>query len=121
MCIELRKLICGDIPILPLTNTVDIYWYCDEILKHTPKDVLKTIQNDLLYTKKKVVNPDDNDRRTHYTNASNPTNRTDEDLTDRIAKFQDQLKSEYLYSIPLRFLCDLQSFTKYFRLTLVGM
>lgn len=83
--------------------------------------MLKTIQNDLLYSKKKVVNPDDNDRRTHDTNAANPANRADENLTDRIAKFQDQLKSEYLYSIPLKFLCDLQSFTKYFRPTLVGM
>ena len=28
-------------PILPLTNTVDIYRYSDELLKHMPKDALK--------------------------------------------------------------------------------
>ena len=38
----------GDyMPILPLTNTVDIYRYSDEHLKHMPKDASKTIENDL--------------------------------------------------------------------------
>ena len=40
-------------------------------------------------------------------NAANAANRTDENLTDRIVKFQDQLKSGYVYRIPLEFLCDL--------------
>ena len=31
-----------DIPILPLTNTVKIYKYFDEMLKHMPKDALAT-------------------------------------------------------------------------------
>ena len=39
----------GDyIPILLLTNTVDITQCSDEILKHMPRDALKKIQNDLL-------------------------------------------------------------------------
>ena len=60
-----------DIPILVLTNTVDIYRYSDEILKHVPKDTLKTIQNDLLYSKKKIVIPGNNaDRCAHYTIAT---------------------------------------------------
>ena len=42
----------GDIPILPLTYKVGIYRYSDEILKHMPEKALKTIQNDLLYSKK---------------------------------------------------------------------
>ena len=89
---------CGDdIPILPLTNMVDIYRYSDEILKHMPKDALKTMQNDLLYSKKKFAIPSNSaDRRMHYTNAANAANRTDENLTDRIAKLHDQLKSEYV-------------------------
>ena len=41
-----------DMPILPLINTVDIYRYSDELI---PKDALKTIQNDLFYSKEKVV------------------------------------------------------------------
>ena len=57
-----------------------------------PKDALKTIQNDILYSKKKIVIPGNNaDRRTHYMNAANAANRTDENLTDRISKFQIQL------------------------------
>ena len=55
-------------PILPLTNAVDIYRYSGELLKHMPKDSLKTIQNDLLYSKEKVViYSDNNDRRAYYT------------------------------------------------------
>ena len=40
--------------ILPLTNTVSIYRYSDEHLKHMLKDILKTIDNDLLCSKMKV-------------------------------------------------------------------
>ena len=61
------------------------------------KDALKTMQNDLLYSKKKFVIPgNSDDRRMHYTNAANAANRTYENLTDRIAKLHDQLKSEYV-------------------------
>ena len=99
---------CGDdIPILPLTNMVDIYQYSDKISKHMPKDALKMIQNNLLYSKNKVVIPGNNaDRRAHYTTAANAANRTNENLTDKIAKFQNQFKSEYFYRIPLNILCN---------------
>ena len=43
-----------DIPILLLTNTVEIYKYSVEILKHMENDALKTVQNDLLYSNQKV-------------------------------------------------------------------
>ena len=43
-----------DIPILPLTSTVSFYRYSDEMLKHMPKKALKIIENDLLYSKKKL-------------------------------------------------------------------
>ena len=91
------------------TNTVDVYRNSDELLKHTSNDALKTIGNDLLDNKKKVViEGNDNDRRAHYT-TTNATagNRTDENLTERITKIQDQLKEEYVYRIPLKYLCDL--------------
>ena len=85
--------------ILPLNNTVDIYRY---------SDALKTMQNDLLYSKDKtVIYGNDNDRHVHYT-TTNATegNRSNENLTDRIAKFQDQIKDEYIYRIPLKYLCN---------------
>ena len=73
-----------------------------------PKDALKTIQNDLLYSKEKVViYGDNNDKRAYYT-TTNATagNRTDENLIDRIAKFQNQIKNQYVYRILLKYLCD---------------
>ena len=97
-----------EMPILPLTNTIDIYRYSDELLKQMPKDALKTIQNYLLYSKEKVViYGDNNDRRAYYT-TTNATarNRTNENLTDRTAKFQSQIKNEYIYRILLKYLCD---------------
>ena len=48
---------CDDIPILPLTNTVEIYKYSDAILKHVEGDALKSFQNDLLYSNKNVISP----------------------------------------------------------------
>ena len=101
------KIYGDDIPILPLTNMVDIYQYSDKILTDMPKDALKTMQNDLLYSKKKVVIPGNNtDRCMHYTNVANAANRMDENLTNKITKFQDQLKTEYVSRVPLKFLCE---------------
>ena len=97
-----------DIPILPLTNTVRIYKYSDAILKHMEGDALKTIQNDLLYSNRKVSLPTGRARRKHYTTQNaDAVNRTDENLDERLGKFSDQLQNEYYYIIPLRFLCDL--------------
>ena len=48
------KRYADDIPILPLSNTVEIYKYSDAMLKHVPKDALEIIQYDLLYCKEKV-------------------------------------------------------------------
>ena len=42
-----------DVPILPLTNTVEICKYSDAILKHMESDALETFQSNLLYSKKK--------------------------------------------------------------------
>ena len=39
-----------DIPIVPLTNTVEIYKYTNAILKHMESDVLTIFQNNLLYS-----------------------------------------------------------------------
>ena len=91
-------------PILPLTNTVDIYRNSDELLKNMPKDTLKTIENDMFYSKKKVENYGrDNDVRAHYTtaNATAPK-RTAENLTKKIEQFHGHLEIEYIYRTPLK-------------------
>ena len=71
-------------------------------------DALKTIQNDLLYSNKKVSLSTRRARQKHYTTQNaDAVNRTDENLDDRLGIFSDQLQDEYYYMIPLRFLCDL--------------
>ena len=60
--IDIKRL-GDDTPILPITNTVEIYKYSDAILKRIPKNALAVIQNDLLYSRKKVKLPDGEDRR----------------------------------------------------------
>ena len=57
-------------------------------------------------------------------NTTTSANRTDPNLTERITKFQNQLKSNFVYRIPLKFLCDIGlvnqcfKFNKKFTLTL---
>ena len=98
-----------DILILPLSNTVDIYRYSDEILKHMPKKALKTLEKHLLYSKNKVrIYGNENDRHAHRTTTNaRPPYRTNENLTEITEKFHDQMKSEFVYRIPLKFLCNL--------------
>ena len=72
---------------MPTNNTVEIYRYSDAILKHLPADALKVIENDLLYSKKKVKLPDGEDRRARFTAAGGDAlDRSDLNLTDRITK-----------------------------------
>ena len=61
-----------------------------------------------MYSKKKVVLPDDEDRRKRHTAAGgDATERTDDNLDERIQKFANQLKTTYYYRIPLKYICDL--------------
>ena len=95
-----------DIPILPLTNTVEIYKYFDAMLRHVPKDALEVIRYDLLYSKKKVKLPDSKDRRNKRTaNGENANDRTNDNINDRIDKFKNKFKTTYYYRILLQYLC----------------
>ena len=101
----------GDnIPILSLTNTFDIYWDSVELLKHMLEKVLKTIGKSLLYSKRSVAI----DRQAHHLNAANAANRMDKNLTDRIAKFANQLQNEFIYRTPLKFLYDVGLVNQHF-------
>ena len=106
--IDIKRL-GDDTPILPTSNTVDIYKYSDAILKHLPKDALAVIQQDLLYSKKQVKLPDGEARRKKHTPSSggDATERTDDNLDERIKKFNTQLKTTYYYRIPLQYICDI--------------
>ena len=105
--IDIKRL-GDDTPILPTTNTVEIYKYSDAILKHIPKNALAVIENDLLYSKKKVTLPVGEDRRDNHTAANEDAdNRTDDNIDERIQKFRTQLQSTYYYRIPLKYICDI--------------
>ena len=97
-----------DLPILPLTNTVEVYKYSDAMLKHVPKEVLEVIRYDLMYSKKKLKLLDDEDQRDEHTAAGEDAdNRTDDNIDDRIEKFQDQIKNTKYYRILLKYLCNI--------------
>ena len=94
-----------DIAILPINATLDIYRYSEAILKHLPKDALETFQSELLYSKRRVILTGAVvDRRVH--NSANLAQRRDENIAKRITKFQNLIKSNNVYRIPLRFLVD---------------
>ena len=105
--IDIKRL-GDDTPILPTTNSVEIYKYSDVTLKHIPKNALAVIENDLLYSKKKVTLPVGEDRRDNHTAANEDAdNRTDDNIDERIQKFRTQLQSTYYYRIPLKYICDI--------------
>ena len=51
--------------LISTTTPKEIYRYSDEMLKHLPKNALKTIENDLLYIKKRVIIESNLDRTNH--------------------------------------------------------
>lgn len=51
-----------------------------------------------------MYNKTTTDRRTHSSNT--PANINDNDIYDKIDKFQDQLKKECVYRIPVRYFSD---------------
>ena len=73
-----------------------------------PKDLLAITENNLLYSKKKVKFPAGEDKRDTHTAAGKDTdNRTDDNIDERIQKFQNQLKNTYWYRVPLKYIVDL--------------
>ena len=73
--------LCGDnVRILPTSNTVGVYRYSDAMLKQMSEKALETYENTLLYSKKPVKLPSNNDRRLN--NDDDANNRTDHNLTD---------------------------------------
>ena len=101
-----------DITVLPINTTLDIYRYSESMLKHLPDDVLATFQHELLYSKKNIIVKGNaansfNDRRNHIAAAARNSN-TDDNIDDRIAKFDadDALSKTKVYRIPLKCLVD---------------
>ena len=91
------------------------------MLKHLPADSLKTISKTLLHDKQSVYYADTlYDRRNHNANGVDLTglNATAQaakkaaqaknfNIKKRIANFQNLLKNERIYRVPLRYFCDI--------------
>ena len=77
------------------------------MLKRLPPDLLAAIQNDLLYSQK-GINLGNKDRRpSSVLSQANGSIVSEENFNDREAKFRNQLKSKYVYRVPLKYICDL--------------
>ena len=60
--VDIKRYI-NKIHILPTNNTVDIYKYSEKMLNNLPYKALSTIEDALIYSKKKVVIHNGNNRK----------------------------------------------------------
>lgn len=63
------------------------------MLKDVPKDALKTFKENLLHLKKKIAYATNLDTRQNN-NIITPANKTDLNLSEKIAKFHDVLNED---------------------------
>ena len=96
----------NDKQLIPTFSPYEIYQYPDSILKHLPKDALKTLEKTILYSKQTVYfNTTTIDREIHNSNTANDI--TDLNINERIPKFKNQLKNEFVCRVPLRYFTDI--------------
>ena len=104
--IDIKRL-SDDIPILPTTNTIPIYRYSDRLLKHMPKDSLAIIENNLLYSKKKLNYHWVKINATHIRQLVKMQIIELMIISMKESKFQNQLKNTYWYRVPLKYIVDI--------------
>ena len=111
----------SDKELIPTFSSYEIYQYSVAMLKHLPKDVLKTIEKTHLHSKEAVYYNDVNiDRSNHNSGGLTTTGMNtpqiatlkknyakDLNIDDRITKYKEMLKDEHVYRIPLRYFTDL--------------
>ena len=94
-----------DLRILPNDKTLSVYDYANAQLKYLPKDSVKKIRKQFLYSDRKVYLDAGVERRDND-NAS-ATKRSDPNLTWRIANLHAHAFAKNEYRIPLSLICDL--------------
>ena len=111
----------SDKELAPKFSPWEVYQYSDQLLKHQPTNALKTIQKIHFYSKKPVYFASETyDRRNHdganidftglntaQKTASKKLHAKDLNIDERISLFQEQVKNEYVYRIPLRYFSDI--------------
>ena len=102
----------SDKELVPTFFPYEVYQYSDSIMKHLPKDSLKTLEKTILYSNMSVyLYKTSIDSKVHNgsgstTNSYKTNDAKDLNIDDEIDTFQDQLKDEYVYKIPLRYFTD---------------
>ena len=106
----------------PTFSPWEIYKYSDQMLKHLPKDSLKIIQKNFLYSKKPVYygntayerrNFDSKDISTTGLTSAEITEKRkqhgkDLNIDDTIDLFHDQLVDEFVYRVTVRYFSDIR-------------
>ena len=94
-----------DMNILPTNNSVSIANYSNAQMKYLPEKSVKKLLKTMLYCNKPVYLDGDDTRRPN--NDAVDANRSDPNLTYRIANLKSHLFKKWVYKIPLLYLCDL--------------
>ena len=88
-----------DMNILPTNNSVDIYNYSNAQMKYIPEKSVKKLLKNMLYSNKPVYLDGDTDRRPNNDNTA--ADRTDENLTYRIAQLKNYLFKKNVFPYQL--------------------
>ena len=105
----------------PTFTTWELYQYSVGMIKHFPSDALKTVAKTLLYDKQPVCFAQTlyDTRNYNVTGldvtglsaadaaAKRSAHAKDLNIDNRIFLFPNQLKNEFVFGIPLRYLCDI--------------
>ena len=105
----------------PTFSPWEVYQDSDQLLKHLPRDALKTLQKTLLFSKKIVYFASKSyDRRNYNSKDLTYTGLTTAETTakkknhakvlnidETISLFHSQLENEFVYRIPLRYFSDI--------------
>ena len=105
----------------PTFSPWEVYQDSDQLLKHLPRDALKTLQKTLLFSKKIVYFASKSYDRRNYnfkdltytglttaeTTAKKKNHAKVLNIDETISLFHSQLENEFVYRIPLRYFLDI--------------
>ena len=94
-----------DMNILRTNNSVSIANYSNAQMKYLPAKSVKKLLKPMLYSNKPVYLTGNNKRRPN--NDNDEADRTDPNLTYRLKELKSHLFKQWVYKIPLLYLCDL--------------
>ena len=94
-----------DMEILPRNNSVDIYQYSKAQMKYLPERSVKKLLKTMLYSNKPVYLAKGTERRPN--NDSDDDNRSDTNLTYRLAQLKNYIFQKHIYRISLSLIVDL--------------